>query len=63
MIQYNPKHYDKAFQAQAREWWSQFSINEMKAFEKKHGTISYRASNSEIAAIYDAEYIPLDNGK
>lgn len=54
MIKYDPKHYDKAFQAQAREWWSSLSINEMKALERKHG-ISGMATPQEIAAINDTE--------
>ena len=57
-IAYNPKHYQKDFQTEAMRWWSgTLSINEMKAFEKKHGIIYDRAMPSEIAAIYDAEIV------
>jgi hypothetical protein len=51
----NPKHYNKTFQAFAWDWWSTLSINEMKAFEKKHGIIFDMALPSEIARIYDLE--------
>ena len=56
MIVYNPKYYDKKVQANALNWWSTLSINEQKAFETKHGTIYGRVMNSEVAAIYDAEF-------
>lgn len=60
MISYNPKHFDKEFQAKANVWWRQFSINEMKALEKKYGIIYDTALKSEIAAIYEGE-TSLDN--
>ena len=37
-------------------WWRSLSINEMKAFEKKHKTIFGMALPSEIVAIYKAEH-------
>lgn len=55
-MKYNPKHYsDKEFRDKAFAWWSTLSLNEMKALEKKHRIISYRANAAEIAAIYDLE--------
>lgn len=41
---------------EAHAWWRSLSINEMKAFEKKHKTIFGMATASEIVAIYKAEH-------
>jgi hypothetical protein len=51
----NPKYYTKEFQSFAMAWWKSLSINEQKAFEKKHGTIYGSAIPSEIAEIFDKE--------
>lgn len=56
-MKYNPKHYNKAFQAEALQWWRTLSINEMKALEAKHQVIYRPAPRSEIAAIYDLEML------
>jgi hypothetical protein len=60
---YNPKYYDKSFQAQANEWWRSLSLNEMKAFKVKYVDASYRCVHSfvasEIAEIYDREVVQV----
>lgn len=57
MIAYNEKHYDVSFQNKASVWWRTLSINKMKELERKHGTLSYMATASEVAAIYDKEML------
>jgi hypothetical protein len=52
-----PKYYNRDFQSVAMKWWRSLSINEQKAFEKKHGTIYGRAIRSEIAEIFDKETV------
>jgi hypothetical protein len=52
------QHYLKEVQDLACRWWSSLSINEMKALEKKHGTIFGRAMPQEIAAIHELEDFP-----
>ncbi len=54
------KNYDKSFQDRASVWWFTLSIEEREALEKKYKT-SYRASASEVAAIYDQELLGLDS--
>jgi len=55
-IEYNPKHYQKEFQAVALKWWSHtLSINEQKRFEQKYKIIYDMAIPSEITAIYYSE--------
>jgi len=55
----NYQYYDVKFQTMAICWWRTLSINQMKAFEKKHSVIGDMASDSEIAYIWDVEI----NGK
>lgn len=56
-LEYHPKHHKKEYQFEAYRWWRTLSINEMKAFEKKHETIYGPAMPCEVAAIYEIESI------
>ena len=53
----NPKYYVKEFQVKANAWWRTLSINEQKAFEKKHKAIVINglALKSDIAMMFDKE--------
>ena len=49
------KYHSKSLQQQARKWWRTLSINEQKAFQKKHGFIYHAALPHEIAEMFDKE--------
>lgn len=55
----NMKYYARTFQNEANKWWRTLSINEMKAFEKKHNAIRIGGVTlpSSIAEIYDNEVL------
>lgn len=59
-MRYDPKYYDKTFQAQAYRWWRNLSINQMKGYERQYGISQFNRSAlpSEVAEIFDREGQP-----